>query len=60
MVMPQKNIGPHARVLDLAIVRGTVSCGMLLDLRVLPTACLVTKSLKVAQRVHHYREPCTP
>ena len=39
------------RVLDLATVGGTVSCGMLLDLRVLPTARLVTKSLKVAWRV---------
>ena len=40
------------RVLDLATVRGTVSCGMLLDLRVLPTARLVTKSIvKVARRV---------
>ena len=32
------------RVSDLATVRGTVSCGMLLNLRVLPTARLVTKS----------------
>ena len=32
------------RALDLATVRGTVSCGIVLDLRVLPTVRLVTKS----------------